>query len=109
MSEHLLLLEDDEALRQHLGRKLERHQYQVICCASLDDARQAIDANQMIDVAVLDQNVGNDNGLDLISPLLEKFPACRILILTGYGSIPAAVAATRRGARNYLTKPASLA
>ncbi|MDF1630366.1 MAG: response regulator [Alcanivoracaceae bacterium] len=108
MNEYLLLLEDDEALRHHLGRKLERHQYQVIYCATLSDARDAVKSNLMIDVAVLDQNVGSDNGLDLITPLLEKFPACRILILTGYGSIPAAVAATRRGARNYLTKPASL-
>jgi two-component system, response regulator RegA len=108
MNEHLLLLEDDDVLRQHLGRKLERHQYQVSCCATLSDARQVINESALIDAAVLDQNVGNENGLDLISPLLEKFPACRILILTGYGSIPAAVAATRRGARNYLTKPASL-
>ncbi|MEE4252346.1 MAG: response regulator [Alcanivoracaceae bacterium] len=108
MSEHLLLLEDDDVLRQHLGRKLERHQYQVIDCATLSDALQAISKSALIDVAVLDQNVGHDNGLDLITPLLEKFPSCRILILTGYGSIPAAVAATRRGARNYLTKPASL-
>ena len=109
MNEHLLLLEDDDVLRQHLGRKLEKHHYRVTCCATLEQARQAINDNVMIDVAVLDQNVGNENGLDLITPLLEKFSACRILILTGYGSIPAAVAATRRGARNYLTKPASLA
>ncbi|MEE4251434.1 MAG: response regulator [Alcanivoracaceae bacterium] len=108
MAEHLLLLEDDEVLRHHLGRKLERHQYQVVCCATLDEAKDAITSSAEIHVAVLDQNVGHDNGLDLITPLLEKFPACRILILTGYGSIPAAVAATRRGARNYLTKPASL-
>ena len=108
MNEHLLLLEDDDALRQHLGTKLEQRLYQVSCCATLDDARRVIAESSMLNVAVLDQNVGQDNGLDLISPLLDKFPACRILILTGYGSIPAAVAATRRGARNYLTKPASL-
>ena len=56
MNEHLLLLEDDDVLRQHLGRKLEKHHYQVICCATLEQARQAITDKTMIDVAVLDQN-----------------------------------------------------
>lgn len=109
MKPSLLLLEDDDALRDHLGRRLERHGYLVHAFASLAPALACLDSLSHCDAALLDQNVGADNGLDLIEPLLRRFPACRILILTGYGSIPAAVAATRRGARNYLTKPASLA
>jgi|SRR5690554_264356 len=108
MSEHLLLLEDDEVLRQHLSRKLAGHGYRLSCCANLAAARKVISDSEQIDAAVLDQNVGQENGLDLIEPLSTRFPLCRIVILTGYGSIPAAVAATRLGARNYLTKPASL-
>jgi two-component system, response regulator RegA len=104
----LLLLEDDDALRDHLGRKLERHGYQVTAFAALTAALGCLDSIHCCEFAILDQNVGSDNGLDLIEPLLRRFPDCRILVLTGYGSIPAAVAATRRGARNYLTKPASL-
>lgn len=108
MNSELLLLEDDDALRLHLGDRLGKQGYNVMCCASLMQAREVVQSAQRIDAAVLDQNVDQDNGLDLIAPLLARFPSCRILILTGYGSIPAAVAATRLGARNYLTKPASL-
>ncbi|MFN3713296.1 MAG: response regulator transcription factor [Alcanivoracaceae bacterium] len=105
----LLLLEDDDALRQQLALRLERQGYRVLPCRSLDEARALLTEDTAIDAAVLDQNVGDHTGLDLIQPLLEHSAHCRILILTGYGSIPAAVAATRRGASNYLTKPASIA
>jgi two-component system response regulator RegA len=108
LNPELLLLEDDDALRLHLGNRLCKQGYNVIRCASLAQANQVLRSAQRIDTAILDQNVGQDNGLDLIEPLLARFPSCRILVLTGYGSIPAAVAATRRGAHNYLTKPASL-
>ena len=108
MNPELLLLEDDEVLRLHLGNRLARHGYHVHRCASLGEAAEVLTSLQQLDAAILDQNVAQDNGLDLIEPLLSRFPACRVLVLTGYGSIPAAVAATRRGAHNYLTKPASL-
>jgi two-component system, response regulator RegA len=104
----LLLLEDDDTLRHHLVLRLERQGYQVLPCRSLDEATALLNDDTNIDAAVLDQNVGDHTGLDLIQPLLEHSAHCRILILTGYGSIPAAVAATRRGASNYLTKPASI-
>lgn len=108
LNPELLLLEDDDALRLHLGDRLTKQGYKVHRCASLAQATELLISVQQLDAAILDQNVAQDNGLDLIEPLLARFPTCRILVLTGYGSIPAAVAATRRGAHNYLTKPASL-
>jgi two-component system, response regulator RegA len=105
----LLLLEDDDTLRHHLALRLERHEYRVLPCGNLEEALAVLGKEPVIEAAVLDQNVGNQNGLDLIQPLISHSRHCRILVLTGYGSIPAAVAATRRGASNYLTKPASIA
>lgn len=104
--ESLLLLEDDELLAGQTQRALARHGCQVHRAANLAAAERLLDDLPRLDAAVLDQNLGTDNGLDLIQPLLARFPDCRIIVLTGYGSIAAAVAATRRGARNYLTKPA---
>jgi len=108
LNPELLLVEDDESLRLHLGDRLTRHGYKVHRCASMAQAAEVLTSARQLDAAILDQNLDQDNGLDLIEPLLARFPACRILVLTGYGSIPAAVAATRRGAHNYLTKPASM-
>lgn len=108
MNSSVLLLEDDDLLRRHLAERLIRSEYHVSSAANLAEAHRLLDTLSTLDAAILDQNVGTDNGLDFIEPLLKRFPDCRIVMLTGYGSIPAAVAATRRGAWNYLTKPASL-
>lgn len=102
----LLLLEDDDILGRQTQRALARHGCQVHWATDLAAARRLLATLPALDAAVLDQNLGADNGLDLIAPLLARFPECRVIVLTGYGSIAAAVAATRRGARNYLTKPA---
>lgn len=103
----LLLLEDDEALARQTRRALEHHGITVHWATDLATARTRMSTLERLDAAVLDQNLEPDNGLDLIAPLLARFPDCRVIVLTGYGSIAAAVAATRRGAHNYLTKPAT--
>lgn len=104
----LLLVEDDTVLREQLARRLQRAGYQLHACASNAQALAVLDHCPSLTAALLDQNIGNDSGLNLIAPLRRHSPACRIVMLTGYGSIPAAVSATREGACNYLTKPASL-
>jgi two-component system response regulator RegA len=50
--------------------------------------------------------VSDGSGLDLIHLLKRADPETRIVVLTGYGSIATAIEAVRRGATNYLTKPA---
>lgn len=112
MSTHahsILIVEDDDALRTQLQRALGRRDWHCHAADSVDACLALLPALATLDAAILDLNLGHDNGLTLITPVLARFPACRVLVLTGYGSIPSAVAATRRGAHNYLTKPASLA
>ena len=107
--EHLLIVEDDELLAAQTARALQRHPLTVHLAHDAEQARQCLQQLPRLDAVVLDQNLGHDSGLDLIEPILASFPQCRVLLLTGYGSIAAAVSATHRGAHNYLTKPASAA
>lgn len=58
------------------------------------------------DYAVVDLRLREGSGLDLIRPLLATNSAARILILTGYASIPTAVDAIKLGACHYIAKPA---
>ncbi len=85
--ESLLLLEDDELLARQTRRALARHGCDTHWAADLDGARRLLHRLPALDAAVLDQNLGTDNGLDLIAPLLQRFPDCRVIVLTGYGSI----------------------
>ncbi|MGB1465435.1 MAG: response regulator transcription factor [Alcanivorax nanhaiticus] len=104
---HLLLVEDDELLAEQTAQALGRRNAHVSVAHDAATTLSLISELEQLDGAVLDQNLGQDNGLDLIIPIQQRFPHCKVLLLTGYGSIAAAVAATHRGAHNYLTKPAS--
>lgn len=102
----LLLVEDDNIFAEVLGRALEKRGLTVHCCPSVEAARQTI-AKHTLDGAVLDLNLDGDSSLPLIEPLRQANPDIRIVVLTGYASIATAVEAVRRGACEYLTKPAN--
>jgi two-component system response regulator RegA len=55
---------------------------------------------------VVDLRMPGGSGLDLVRDLRRVSPRVRVIVLTGYGSIATAVEAIRRGAENYLPKPA---
>ena len=104
MKGHVLILEDDESLSKSLAREFEDHGYTV-------DAVQAIaeiGTSKVFNFAVIDLRLsGGGFGLNAIDPIRVASPDCRIVILSGYGSISTAVEAVKRGAIDYLTKPAS--
>jgi two-component system, response regulator RegA len=101
----LLIVEDDQTLRDRLTRAFEQRGCEVRSAASAADAA-ALVAEEPPEWVLLDLRVGEANGLDLIPKLRQADPATRIVVLTGYGSVATAVEALRRGATNYLTKPA---
>lgn len=104
----LLLVDDDAQFRAVLGRSLSRRGFEVELAADQDEALSQCRALPPDDI-ILDLNLGGDSGLELIKPLLAQAPKARILILTGYASIPTVVSAIKRGAVQYLAKPADIA
>lgn len=103
----ILIVEDDDALRERLQRAIAHRGFDVRGVASVSDARAVIDEDPP-ELALLDLRVGDGYGLDLIETLRAADPNTRIVVLTGYGSIATAVDAVRRGAVQYLTKPAEV-
>ena len=108
MIRSILVVEDDEILRSQLARMLGARGLEVTEASGIEACKKQLAHLPPQDAALLDLNLNDDNGLQLIEPVLAHSPACRILVLTGYASIPTAVTATRLGAHNYLTKPAGI-
>lgn len=100
----LLLVDDDVVLRERLARALERRGYRVRTAASVDEALELARA-QPPKYAVIDLRMPGRSGLEFLRELRALDTSCQALILTGYGSIPTAVEATRLGAVGYLQKP----
>lgn len=101
----LLLVDDDELLRERMGRALQSRGLLVRVAASGAEALQ-LAREQPPELAVLDLKMPGMTGLELLGELKAVAPDVHAVILTGYGSIANAVEAVRRGAENYLTKPA---
>ena len=101
----LLIVDDDVAFTSVLARAMNARGY---ICSVANGAATALQlaAQSRPAYCVLDLKLGESNGLKLIPELLQAAPGMRILLLTGYASIATAVEAIKRGAHDYLAKPA---
>ncbi len=100
----LLIVDDDDQLRQTLKRRFQRQGMHVSEAPSGEAALQQL-ANDRFDVALLDLHMPGMSGLEFLEKLKEKQPEIEALMLTGHGSIETAIAAMKKGAYDYLTKP----
>ncbi|HET6468746.1 MAG TPA: response regulator [Geminicoccaceae bacterium] len=100
----ILLVDDDAPLRRNLLRALEREGYAVAAAGSLKEAYE-IAGEFAPDYAVLDLNLEDGHGMELVNTLQDLLPGIRVVILTGYDSIASSVVALRAGAVGYLAKP----
>ncbi|SKA78193.1 two-component system, response regulator RegA [Prosthecobacter debontii] len=102
----VLLIEDDESFRTTLALALRRRGCEVLQAANAAEALHLLEQAPTTEGIVLDMRLGQDNGNALIPELRRLSPQARLIILTGYGSIPNAIEAVRLGADDYLLKPA---
>lgn len=101
----LLIVDDDEALRASLGRAMGKRGFIPALAASVDEAvRCAKDSPPAF--AIVDLRLGDGSGLDVVDAIHEARRDARVVMLSGYGNIPTAVAAVKAGAVDYLPKPA---
>jgi two-component system response regulator RegA len=103
----ILVAEDDVDLSERLVRAFERFGHLTRSAHSIDAAKRII-AEHRPSHAVIDLRLGAESGLDLVSYAVSECQ-CRVVLLTGYGSIATALEAVRRGAINYLSKPVGVA
>jgi DNA-binding NtrC family response regulator len=101
---NLLVVDDDDALRQMLLRRFQRLEMTVT------EARNGAEALSLAkearyDVALLDLHLPDMTGIDLLAKLKESQPELEALMLTAHGSIETAIQAMKQGAYDYLTKP----
>jgi two-component system response regulator RegA len=101
----VLLIEDDQSFRTTLALALERRGCEVIQATDRATALQEASAGDIQGI-ILDMRLGGTDGMSLIPELQKFLPRSRLVVLTGYGSIPSAMEAVRHGAHDYLLKPA---
>jgi two-component system response regulator GlrR len=100
----ILVVDDDKNLLDLIHMRLEASGYDVVAADHENKAKEAA-AQQVFDVAVIDLQLVQQDGLSLMEELHPVLPDMPVIILTAHGSIESAVEAMKRGAFTYLTKP----
>ena len=103
MKGKVLLVEDLADFRDLLKTMLS-DTYDVSEASSGADLKQAMAGSQP-DVVLLDLQLPDANGLDLLPQIKKQWPETEVVVLTGNASIEAAVEATKRGAYHFIKKP----
>ena len=101
-----LLIDDDELYVRTLQRSLSRRGLETRTATGIAEALRVAEEIRPA-FALVDLRLGEDSGLTLIRPLRALRADMRILLVTGYASVATAVEAIKRGADDYLPKPAT--
>ncbi|MFD2873078.1 sigma-54-dependent transcriptional regulator [Mucilaginibacter ximonensis] len=99
----LLIIDDEERLRQLLARILQLEGYTIVQATTAKEGLRQLD-NQTIDVVVCDVKLPDANGIELSKTIKTAYPAVEIIMLTAYGTINDGVTAIKNGAFDYITK-----
>lgn len=103
-----VLLVDDELLALELiSENLQKNGYLVDLASSGSEALDRA-KRKSFDVMVTDLAMPGMSGLELLSHFQQNYPDTAVIVLTGFGSIETAVEAVKKGAFDYLTKPANM-
>ena len=101
----LLIVDDDNPLRDRLARAMEKKGFHVTQAESVEKAIIMV-KNTPPAFAIIDLRLGDGSGLKVVKEIQKYKKDSRIIMLTGYGNIPTAVEAVKAGAIDYIPKPA---
>jgi two-component system, NtrC family, response regulator PilR len=101
---HLLLVDDEEALRSVVAERLRDAGYEVTEAADGEAAIRAIDGFAF-DVIVSDLRLPGLDGREVIETALTRYPSIVAIVVTGYGTVKDAVDMTKMGVADFIAKP----
>jgi len=67
-----------------------------------------ITKNNSFNIALLDLKLPDMDGIELISPIKERWPECAVIMVTGFASLETSIKAMNEGAASYITKPLNM-
>jgi DNA-binding NtrC family response regulator len=105
-STYVLVVDDDDAVRNLCVDIVSNLGYVSVAASTVEDARKII-RQRKPDLVLLDLRLPDGDGAEILEEIKKAAPETQVIIITAYGTIRSAVAAMRRGAYDYITKPFS--
>lgn len=103
----VLIIDDEENIRNGLAANFELEDYEVKTASNGKDGLDLV-AKGDIDLVITDLRMDGISGEEVVRRVTTETPGIPVIVLTGHGSIDAAVDAMKAGAYDFLTKPLNL-
>lgn len=101
---NILLVDDEEDLCMVLQKSIERMGYNCDFCYSLSQAKRKLSMYKY-DAVLTDMNIQGENGLDLVTHVIEAYPTTPIAVISAYGDAKISIDALKLGAFDFVSKP----
>jgi len=101
---HLLIVEDEASLREITAERLSEHGY-LVTQADTGETACSLLADFAFDIVITDLRLPGMDGMAVIEKARELYSEIITVVVTGYGTVPDAVTAIKRGASDFVTKP----
>jgi two-component system response regulator PilR (NtrC family) len=104
MKSRVLVVDDEESIREFLEIMLRKEGYEVTCA---EDGAKALDIikKKSIDLVISDLQMPNMTGIELLRQVRDQYPELLFMMITAFGTTETAVEAMKLGAYDYITKP----
>ncbi|HEX7153233.1 MAG TPA: sigma-54 dependent transcriptional regulator [Thermoanaerobaculia bacterium] len=101
----ILIVDDEEVLRDVLHAVLHREGFDVVLASSGEEALHVLEQQDEIDLVVLDVMLPGISGIDTLRAIRISNPALPVIVITAFSSIDGAIDAMKHGAFHYIPKP----
>jgi DNA-binding NtrC family response regulator len=101
----ILIVDDEEVLRDVLDAVLRREGFEIAMAASGEEALSILDSDDNIDLVILDIMLPGISGIDTLRAVRISNPNLPVIIITAFSSIDGAIEAMKHGAFHYIPKP----
>ncbi|MDZ4344507.1 MAG: sigma-54 dependent transcriptional regulator [Candidatus Binatia bacterium] len=101
---NILIVDDNDELREHLGRLYEEEGYGVVKAATGEEAKERLH-EQKFAIVVSDVQMPQMDGIELTRHIRDRYSDTDIILITGFGNVQQAVDAMKLGASDYISKP----
>jgi ATP-dependent Lon protease len=103
----ILIVDDEEIARKNLAHVLTKEEYDVVAVADGQQALNQLETGEF-DVVLTDLRMGKIDGMDLLDRVKVRYPDTKVIMVTGYATVPSAIEAMQKGAFHYIAKPFKL-
>ncbi|HOA14015.1 MAG TPA: sigma-54 dependent transcriptional regulator [Myxococcota bacterium] len=108
MMARILVVEDDQSLREVLRMFLNKSGHDVTVCGEGDKALKLVASEDEFDLVLTDLRLGAVTGLEILTFVKEHSPQTEVIMMTAFSTVETAIDAMRRGAFDYIGKPFKL-